>query len=339
MNTKSRFCALAAGLAGFWFAGCFGMSNELAAHGVSAAATVEEIWDTGWTVNDDPVIGMKVRVQPPDHQPFEAIIKHTEISRIAVPQFQPGQVIPVRYNPQDPTDVAVDFSSGSSRPEVPSTGNPYRDHYSPSAPQGAVFLPPPATPAVYLGTADSASDSAVLVENGYAPLGGAQADNASNPDPALEEGKAIGAAVVVLYGHFEAPTGMTFKVLPFQRIGDASQPLDASTLSVPALAGGQEFAMYWGRLQRPVLGVYSRPLTDKEAAELHQRDGLVVDAVSGGSPAAEAGIRQGDVIITINGKVINATTMHSVVESLLGRKVTVEVLRNGSRMSIPVQLG
>jgi hypothetical protein len=339
MNTKARFCAMAAGLAGFWFAGCFGMSNQLLQHGVSASATIEELWDTGWTINEDPVIGMKVRVQPADGQPFEAVIKHTEVSRLSVPQFQPGQVIPVRYDPKDISQVAFDYSGGTSAPVGPSSGNPYKDHFAQSKPQGAVFLPAPSAPAAYLGTGDSAADSVALVENGYAPLGGARADRGSDPAQAIEEGKEVGAAVVVLYGHFDAANGNLLEILPFKRVSDASQPLDAATLSVPALDGGQQFAMYWGRLQRPVLGVYSRPLSEKERASLHSPDGLAVEAVAGGSPAMEAGIRQGDVMVSVDGKTINSSTMQNIILSLAGHKVTIEVIRGGQRMSIPVQLG
>ena len=67
-----------------------GMTPELQQDGVSATAQILEIWDTGWTINDDPVIGMRVRVQAPDRPDFEATIAKTTVSRIAVAQFQPG---------------------------------------------------------------------------------------------------------------------------------------------------------------------------------------------------------------------------------------------------------
>lgn len=104
-------------LAGVPLAGCTGilsrvgfrMSKELRANGVSAPAEIQEIWDTGWTVNHDPVIGMKVRVQPAGLPAFEATIAKTLVSRIGLYQFEPGNVIPVRFDPRDPTVIAVDF--------------------------------------------------------------------------------------------------------------------------------------------------------------------------------------------------------------------------------------
>lgn len=76
--------------------------------GMPAEAEILRIWDTGVTVNDDPVIGMEVEVRPADGDPFEAVIPKTWISRLDIPQFQPGQILAVRYDPDNPTRVAVD---------------------------------------------------------------------------------------------------------------------------------------------------------------------------------------------------------------------------------------
>ena len=94
-----------------------GMTKELQEHGVGAEATILKVWDTGWTVNDDPVIGMHVEVRPSNGSAFEATIKKTLISRIDLPQFQPGRVVPVRYDPKDSTIVAVDFGGEAAAPD------------------------------------------------------------------------------------------------------------------------------------------------------------------------------------------------------------------------------
>lgn len=91
-----------------------GMSPELRERGVAATATILEIWDTGWTINDNTVIGMAVRVEPQDAAPFAARIEKVAISRIAIPQFQPGKPVAVVYDPRDPSIVAVD-TGGSAR--------------------------------------------------------------------------------------------------------------------------------------------------------------------------------------------------------------------------------
>jgi hypothetical protein len=104
-----------------------GVSKELQQNGVVARAQIQEVWDTGWTINDNPVIGMKVRVQPSDRPAFEATIEKTTVSRIATWQFQPGNTVPVRFDPANPAIVAVDYgaelsaaaaSRGENRPAI-----------------------------------------------------------------------------------------------------------------------------------------------------------------------------------------------------------------------------
>jgi hypothetical protein len=77
--------------------------------GLRANATILKIWDTGMTVNDDPVIGLQVEVKPDGRPPYVATIDRALISRVDIPQFQPERVIPVRVDPKDPQHVAIDF--------------------------------------------------------------------------------------------------------------------------------------------------------------------------------------------------------------------------------------
>ena len=77
--------------------------------GEAARGTVVEVWDTGITVNDDPVIGLRLTVQRSGHAPYEAVINKSLVSRVHIPQFQPGSQVPVRVDPHDSTRVALDF--------------------------------------------------------------------------------------------------------------------------------------------------------------------------------------------------------------------------------------
>jgi hypothetical protein len=96
-----------------------GMSEirTLRAIGTPAEAEILRIWDTGIKVNDDPVIGMEVEVRPAEGDPFRATIARTWISELDVPRFQPGEVIPVRYDPLHPERVALDDAPETSREE------------------------------------------------------------------------------------------------------------------------------------------------------------------------------------------------------------------------------
>ena len=99
--------------------------------GAPAEAEILRIWDTGITVNDDPVIGMEVEVTPAEGDPYQAVIPKTWISRLDIPQFQPGRILAVRYDPDNPTRVAVDnppFPALREEPEPPESNAPDPGH-------------------------------------------------------------------------------------------------------------------------------------------------------------------------------------------------------------------
>lgn len=83
-------------------------TKSLQETGVAAEATIVKIWDTGITVNDDPVIGMEVQVYPEEGEPWSATIPKSLISRLDIPRFQPGQTVHVRFDPQDRSRVGLD---------------------------------------------------------------------------------------------------------------------------------------------------------------------------------------------------------------------------------------
>jgi|HubBroStandDraft_3_1064219.scaffolds.fasta_scaffold17252_2 hypothetical protein len=83
-------------------------ARELQASGIAAKGEVLSIWETGIKVNGDPVIGLKVRVQPPEGAPYEATIPKSLIRFVDVPQFQPGKVVAIRIDPKQPARVALD---------------------------------------------------------------------------------------------------------------------------------------------------------------------------------------------------------------------------------------
>jgi hypothetical protein len=82
-------------------------AKHIRAIGKPAAATVVQIWDTGVTVNNDPVVGFLLDVKPEGQPPFQAKTKAL-ISRLAVPRIQPGAELRVMYDPNDRTQVALD---------------------------------------------------------------------------------------------------------------------------------------------------------------------------------------------------------------------------------------
>jgi len=120
MLSRNPFVVFALLACVFALGGCVGtffgftLPDDLRERGVAADAVILEIWDSGWTVNDDPVIGMRVRVTPADGAPFEGSIKRYLISRLAVSSYQPGSRLRVRYDPDDHSRLAVDDTASAA---------------------------------------------------------------------------------------------------------------------------------------------------------------------------------------------------------------------------------
>jgi serine protease Do len=98
-----------------------------------------------------------------------------------------------------------------------------------------------------------------------------------------------------------------------------------------------------GKVTRGRLGVGVQPMT-KELAKsfgLDGANGAVVVAVEDNSPAARAGVKQGDVILGFNGKPIeDPNELPRVVAATKpGDKVQLEVWRNGKRERLSATVG
>ncbi len=84
-----------------------GDACDILAIGKPATATIVDISDTGITINQDPVVAFVLEVHPEHAAPFRA---HTKalISRLDVPQVQPGRTVQVKFDPKQPSRVAID---------------------------------------------------------------------------------------------------------------------------------------------------------------------------------------------------------------------------------------
>ncbi|MEJ2007656.1 MAG: Do family serine endopeptidase [Acidobacteriota bacterium] len=98
-----------------------------------------------------------------------------------------------------------------------------------------------------------------------------------------------------------------------------------------------------GKVSRGYLGVMISDLTPGLAKQFDVPDtsGALVQNVESDGPAAKAGIENGDVIRTLNGKSVpDSGTLTSIVtETNPGATITLGILRNGKPMNIKVTLG
>jgi serine protease DegQ len=98
----------------------------------------------------------------------------------------------------------------------------------------------------------------------------------------------------------------------------------------------------YGEVRRGRLGVLIQDLTPElaEALNLAISEGAVVTGVEAGSPAEEAGVATGDVMVAIDGTEVtgSADLRNRIGLVRVGGKVTATVLRNGKRKDFEVRV-
>jgi serine protease Do len=97
-----------------------------------------------------------------------------------------------------------------------------------------------------------------------------------------------------------------------------------------------------GQVRRGWIGVSLQNLTPELASQLHvsATQGAVVAEVLPNSPAERAGMRQGDVIVTIDGATVqSATQLHNKVGlTPIGQRVELGVERSGTTLKIALEI-
>ncbi|PIQ04149.1 MAG: peptidase [Nitrospirae bacterium CG18_big_fil_WC_8_21_14_2_50_70_55] len=98
-----------------------------------------------------------------------------------------------------------------------------------------------------------------------------------------------------------------------------------------------------GKVVRGWVGVYIQEITDElqQSLELKERGGVLVADVVQGSPAADAGLRRSDVIVSFDGKPVHKAEELPRLVALtpVGKKVAVEVIRDGARKTLELKVG
>ncbi len=98
-----------------------------------------------------------------------------------------------------------------------------------------------------------------------------------------------------------------------------------------------------GTVTRGRLGVYIQDMTQElaESFGLDQSKGILVAQVIEDSPAAEAGMKQGDVITKLNGEPVDKTAnfRNRIALTRPGTSVQLTVLRDGKERTIKVKIG
>jgi 2-alkenal reductase len=125
---------------------------------------------------------------------------------------------------------------------------------------------------------------------------------------------------------------------------EGGQPVQGLFFAIPSntVARIAQTLIDDGRVVYPYFGIVYAPVTPQVAAqeELDVDYGVLVTEVPGDGPAAEAGIEEGDIILAIDGKEIDARNAFSEVlfEHEPGETVDVSIYRGGEEITIEVTL-
>ena len=98
-----------------------------------------------------------------------------------------------------------------------------------------------------------------------------------------------------------------------------------------------------GRLRRGYLGVAGQAvsLPDTQPNTEGRTEAVLVVGVTSGSPAADAGVLVGDLLLALGDKPVTSpeALMDLLFETPIGRPVTLRVLRGGTRVDVTVTVG
>jgi S1-C subfamily serine protease len=120
-------------------------------------------------------------------------------------------------------------------------------------------------------------------------------------------------------------------------------------LAVPINAATRKIIgalMSEGRVRRAYLGIAGgpRPLPPRARNLFERRVGVEVVEVVSGSPADRAGVREGDLIVEVDGRAVEsaADLQRMMVAEVIGTELTARIWRTGSELElriVPVELG
>jgi len=96
----------------------------------------------------------------------------------------------------------------------------------------------------------------------------------------------------------------------------------------------------YGAVKRGALGIRLADLTPEQASRLANSHGVLVAEVARGSPAERAGIKRGDIVLSINGMALESAAQLRNAIALLraGQTVELKVLRQGTIRSVAVTI-
>lgn len=221
---------------------------------------------------------------------------------------------------------------------------------------------PPERPEVIVGS-NPQQDYKNYMEAGYVLIGTSSFNGASGKygvDDVVDEGHKVGADLIIVYSHYTntisgvmpwtmpqtetSMTNMNGSIYGSQGMttinGTATTTTYGSqTTYIPYSFNRSNYlAIYLAKI-KPRLGTYFKNLDDQERQTIGSNSGVVVTIVVNQSPAFNANILPGDIILKLNGQPVgDSATFSSALERFGGEQVIFTIWRKGEFVQKTVTL-
>ena len=195
-----------------------------------------------------------------------------------------------------------------------------------------------------LGVTIQSIDQSLADSFGLKKPVGALVNGVDKDGPAAKAGLVAGDVILAINGReiansAELPvivagmaSGEVAKLAVWRNGSERHIDVRVGSFEEPKLAAANE-----GETAKSRLGIAVRPLSPREQRETESDGGLLVQDVAGA--AAKAGIRPGDIILSVNGQPVKSVEQLRSLVAKSGKRVAVLVERGDTRLFVPVELG
>jgi len=178
---------------------------------------------------------------------------------------------------------------------------------------------------------DIQKDSEWYLSNGYKNIGITSfEDDQTDLKYAMEYAKSLHATMILVYRQYSRTKAGSVTYFPLSFMGiTQDNSVDRFNFIVT----------YWIKAKPPIFGAGLIDLTQEQKLKIQSNKGAFLSYIVKGSPAYNANIIPGDIVLRINdNEILDMVDLQNTIDRLAGTQVTVTLFREGRILQIPVQL-